>query len=59
MHMVAARLDCERAMVSTWWVTSHRDCMTGLETLLSPCRGLVSGKEGCLVSGWEYDYLNC
>ena len=30
MHMVAARLDCERAMVGTWWVTSHRDCMDGL-----------------------------
>ena len=27
---------------------------TGLETLLSPCRGLISGKEGCLGSEWVY-----
>ena len=30
MHMVAARLDCERAMVGTGWVTSRRDCMDRL-----------------------------
>ena len=27
MHMVAARLGCQRAMVGTRWVTSHPDCM--------------------------------
>ena len=30
MHMVPARLDCERAMVGTGRVTSHRDCMDRL-----------------------------
>ena len=30
MHMVAARFDCEKAMVGTRWVTSHRDCMDRL-----------------------------
>ena len=27
MHMVAARLDCERAMVGTRWATPRPDCM--------------------------------
>ena len=27
MHMVAARLGCERAMVGTGWATSCPDCM--------------------------------
>ena len=43
MHMVAARLGCERAMVGTWWLHGQ-----AYKTLLSPCRGLVSGREGCL-----------
>ena len=45
MHMVAARLGCERAMVGTWWLHGQV-----YKTLLSPCRGLVSGREGCLGS---------
>ena len=30
MHVVAARLGCERAMVGTRWATSHPDCMDRL-----------------------------
>ena len=30
MHMVAARLGCERAMVGTGWATSHPDRMDRL-----------------------------
>ena len=30
MHMVAARLGFERAMVGTGWVTTHPDCMDRL-----------------------------
>ena len=53
MYMVAARLGCERATVGgpplalTGWA--------GLKNPLSPCRGLVSGKEGCLGSERVYD----
>ena len=30
MHMVAARLGFEKAVVSTWWATPHPDCMDRL-----------------------------
>ena len=30
IHMVAARLGCERAMVGTGWATSRRECMDRL-----------------------------
>ena len=30
MHMVAARLGCERAMVGTGWAASHPECMNRL-----------------------------
>ena len=34
MHMVAARLGCERAMVGTRRATSHPDCMDRLSSHL-------------------------
>ena len=30
MHMVVAKLGCERAMVRTGWATSRPDCMNRL-----------------------------
>ena len=44
MHMVAARLSCQSAMVGTVWANSCPGCIT----LLSPCRGCISDMEGCL-----------
>ena len=56
MHTVAARVGYERAMVRTSWATARQlTAWTGLETPLSPCRGLVSGKEGWLSSKRVYD----
>ena len=55
VHMVAARLGFQKAMVGTGRATPRPDCMDRLKkTLLSPCEGLVSGKKGCLVSEWVY-----
>ena len=56
MHTVAARVGYERAMVRTSWATARQlTAWTGLETPRSPCRGLVSGKEGWLGSKRVYD----
>ena len=41
MHMVVARLGCERTMVGTRWVTSHPDCIDRLSKHYSQ-----------LVEGW-------
>ena len=41
MHMVAARLDYERAVVGTRWATFHPDCMDRLRKHYSH-----------LVEGW-------
>ena len=41
MHMMAARLGCERAMVGTWPPTSHPKCMDRLRKHYS-----------YLVGGW-------
>ena len=38
---VGARLGCERAMVGTWWATSHSDCLDRLTKHYSQ-----------LVEGW-------
>ena len=55
MHMVAARLSFERAMVGTEWATSCPDCMDRLRKHYSHLvGGLVSGKEGSLSSEWVY-----
>ena len=54
VHMVAARLGFEKAMVGTGRATPRPDCIDRLIKLLSPCRGLVSGKKGCLGSEWVY-----
>ena len=56
MHMVAARLGCQNAMV--WdqvgqfllWLHGQVQKM-----LLSPCRGFISGREDCLGSERVYD----
>ena len=53
VHMLAARLGCERAMVGTGWATSHPDCMDRLRKHYSHLVE-VSGKEGCLVSEVVY-----
>ena len=59
-----------RRVVCTWWLVDVAvkglwlglggpplalTAWTGLKTLLSPCRGLVFGKEGCLGSESVYD----
>ena len=56
MHMVAAGLGCESAMVGT--VGQFLPWLHGqaLKTLLSPCRGFISRREGCL--GPERVYAN-
>ena len=41
MHMVAARLDCEKTMVGTGWATSCSDYRNYSHLV---ARGLVSGK---------------
>ena len=38
---MGARLGCERAMVGTWWATSHSDCLDRLTKHYSQ-----------LVEGW-------
>ena len=53
MHMVAVVAGCQRAMVWAGWANSHPGCMD--RTQLSPCRGFISGKEGCLGSEQVYD----
>ena len=62
MHMVAARLGFEKAIphALTAWTGLENTTLTlqraGFlqERLLSPCRGLVSCKKGCLVSERVY-----
>ena len=49
MHMVAASLGCQKAIVGTWWATTCLAAWEDLETLLSPRKGLISDKEGCLA----------
>ena len=52
MHMVAARLGCERVTVGTEWATSHPDSM---DRLTKHYYELTSAKEGCLGSERVYD----
>ena len=37
MHMVAARLGCERAMVGTSWATPRPECMVKSPWALNRC----------------------
>ena len=53
IHMVAARLGCERAMVGTRWATSRSDCMDRLRKHCSPCG---SWKAACVLS-WCMTWL--
>ena len=55
VHMVAARLGCERGRLGPGGPILTLTARTGLETSLIPFRGLVSGKEGCLGSEQECD----
>ena len=50
--LVAARLGCKRSRFVPGWPSLTLTKWTGL---LSPCRGVVSGKEGCLGSEHVYD----
>ena len=61
MHTVAARLGCQRAMLGIRWVNSHPGYMDSLRenTILSSCRVLISGKEGCLDSECVYGNQEC
>ena len=55
--MVAARLGCQNVMVGTGWANSCPGCMDRLRKryILLPCRGFISGREGCLGSERVYD----
>jgi len=53
IHMVAARLGCERAMAGTRWATSRSDCMDRLRKHYSPCG---SWKAACVLS-WCMTWL--
>ena len=60
MHMVAARLCCQSAMVGTGWVNSCPGCMDRLRKRYSHLvGGFISGREGCLGSERVYDNRKC
>ena len=50
--MAAARLGSKRAVIGRVLTNSHPGCITNkaLETLLSHCRWMISGREACLGS---------
>ena len=51
MHMVAARLGCQSAMVGTGWANLCPGCMDRLGKHYSlALQGFISGREGCLGS---------
>ena len=53
---MAARLARERGVLGLGESPLTLSAWTGLEkTLLPPCRGFISDKEGCLGSKWVYD----
>ena len=46
MHMVSARLGCERVMVGTGWATTYAECMNRLTKHYSHLvGGLISDEE--------------
>ena len=49
MHMVAARLGCERVMVGTGWANSHPGCM---HRLRNHCSHLVEGSRLARKAAW-------
>ena len=60
MHMVVARIGCKSAMVGTRWANSCPGCMDRLsKTPLSPCRGFISCRKGCLGSEHVFDDQEC
>ena len=50
VHMVDARLYCERAMFRTWWATSHPHCMDRLRKHYSH---LVGGSFLARKAAWS------
>ena len=57
MHMVAARLGCQSAMVGTRWANSCPGCMDRLRKRYSHL--VISGREGCLGPERVYDNREC
>ena len=57
VHMVAARLGCDRAMFGTWWATSRPDCMDRLRKHYSHfVEGwFLARKDAWVLSTWVYD----
>ena len=53
MHMVAARLGCQKAMVGTRWATSHPCCMDRFRKRYSHLVGgsFLAGKAAWALSG--------
>ena len=53
MHMVAARLGCQSAMVRTWWANSCPGCMDRLRKRYSHLVGgsFLAGKVAWTLSG--------
>ena len=55
LHMVAARLGCQSTMVGTRWpIFCHGQAW---KMLLSPCRGLISGRMTCMW--WLLGFNEC
>ena len=52
VQMGLTRFGCEKVMVWTRWATSQPECLDRLTKnhSISPCRGLISSREGCLGS---------
>ena len=60
MHMVAARLGCQSAMVGTGWANSCPGCMDRLrKRYFHLVEGSFFGREGCLGSERVYDNREC
>ena len=66
MHMVAARLGCQSAMVGTWWANSCPGCMDRLRKCYSHLVGgsFLAGKvawtlSGCMTTERVYDNREC
>ena len=57
MHIVAARLGCQSAMVRTGWVNSCLGCMDRLSKCYSHLVGssFLAGKAACMGSERVYD----
>ena len=59
MHMVAAWLGFERAMVVIGWATSHPDCMDSLRISYLVEGWFLARKAACLGSERVYGNRQC